>query len=751
MGNRIEYLDKTFEGTEIKSGNPYYARSLLSSSLEIDTFSFEVTSDDTTLTQFQRNTPLTYFHDDTQMGTFYVQKISRENINTYRFDCTSTVGLLDESYHNGGIYTGQTVDEVVTDICSPYLVIVKNNIKSIKLYGWLPIATKRENLTQVLFAIGATLKVDYNGVIRIEGLWDSQSAEIDADHMYSGGSVEYATPVTQVIVTEHAYNQTATETVDLFEGTASAGDKITFDEPCYDLAADGFSITESGANYAIVTAGSGKLTGKKYVHTTRQVIKNIAPKTRDLIDQSDSVVKVEGATLVSLANSNAVAERLVSYYSCNERIVSDVLVQSESPGDVVSIVHPYGGTVEGCIESSDITMSKKLKSNESVLVGYKPQNIGDVEYYDKSEILTVSGNWTVPDGVTSVRVVLIGGGQGGQCGNKGESSTRVTASFSSGLATAQYSGYGVGLAGKGGPGGNGGHGGKVFQTNVSVTAGQVFAFSIGQGGEGAAFSASMPNGVEGGDTTFGNLTSANGTYSDSGFIDTFTGTTYAEKGQGGISGGNGTGGANSYPTGENVLEITIGNSIVDEDGVTWRVGSTQTEGGVIAQERDTASGDGNLDNGYGAANVSAQCGSGAAAGTNGTNGTAMGTASARKSGSTIYVSATGVSALNGATPSKVPKTASIGRGGRGGYGGGGASGHGMALVAKRTGSAVSNVSGSASGGGTADGGNGGKGGRGGDGCIILYYSQPKESSLGGAFRDKNNKLFLDKFGRQLVV
>ena len=330
---------------------------------------------------------------------------------------------------------------------------------------------------------------------------------------------------------------------------------------------------------------------------------------------------------------------------------------------------------------------------------------------------------------------------------------RVTASFSSGLAPAQYSGYGVGLAGKGGPGGNGGHGGKVFQTNISVTAGQTFPISIGQGGEGAAFSTSMPNGTEGGNTTFGDLTSANGTYSDSGFIDTFTGTTYAEKGQGGISGGNGTGGANSYPTGENVLEITIGNSIVDEDGVTWRVGSTQTEGGVIAQERAfaTGTGDGGLDDGYGGANASAQCGSGAAAGTNGTNGTDMGTVSARRSGSTVYVSANGVSALNGATPSKVPKTASIGRGGRGGYGGGGASGHGMALVAKRTGSAVSNVSGSAYGGSTADGGNGGKGGRGGDGCVILYYSQPKESSAGGAVKDKNGKIILDKYARKLVV
>ena len=227
--NRIEYLNYVFEGQDITNGSTHFARSLKSSSLEIDTFSFEVRSDNTTLTQFVRNTPLTYYHDGNQIGIFYVQKISRISKSAYRFECTSTVGLLDESYHNGGIYTGQTVKEVVESICAPYPAMVKTNIQKIKLYGWLPIATKRENLTQLLFAIGATLKVDYNGVIRIEGLWDGQSAEIGADRMYSGGTVEYATPVTQVIVTEHSYNQTSTETVDLFEGTASAGDKITFE------------------------------------------------------------------------------------------------------------------------------------------------------------------------------------------------------------------------------------------------------------------------------------------------------------------------------------------------------------------------------------------------------------------------------------------------------------------------------------------------------------------------------------------
>lgn len=752
MGNVIKYLDKTFDKASLKSGNPYYARSLLSSSLEIDTFTFEVISTDTTLTKFVRNTPLVYFHNDVQMGTFYVQKISRISKEVYRFDCTSIVGLLDESYHNGGIYTGQTVEEVVDSICSPFPVIVKNNIKGIKLYGWLPIATKRENLSQVLFALGATLKVDYNGVIRIEGLWDSQSAEIDADHMYTGASVEYTTPVTKIVVTEHAYNQTATDVSELFEGTASDGDKITFNEPCYELSAEGFTIKEYGANYAIVTSGNGKLTGKKYVHTTRQIIKDIVPKTRGIVDQSENVVKVEEATLVSLANSVAVADRLVHYFSCNERISGDILTQSESPGDVVNVVHPYGGAVDGCIESSDVSMSRKLKSRETILVGYKPKSIGDVEYFDRSEIITTSQEWTVPEGVTSVRVVLIGGGQGGQCGNKGGDGTRITASFSSGLAPAQFSGYGVGLAGEGGLGGTGGHGGKVFQSDLSVVAGQKFTIVIGKGGNGAAYSVSMPMGAEGEDTKFGDLTSADGTYSDAGYIDSFSGQTFAQKGQTGIAGGNGTGGKNKNVDGQNALEITIGNTIRDEDGTTWRVGSTQTENGLIKQVREQESGTGGLEKGYGAANASAQCGAGAAAGSNGPNGNSIGTASARKtSSSRVSVRADGVPGLNGATATKVPKTATIGRGGRGGYGGGGASGHGLALVAKRTGSSITSVTGSAYGGVTASGGNGSRGGRGGDGCVILYYSQPKEDGAGGAFRDKNETLFLDKYNRQIVV
>lgn len=691
-GNTILYADRTFTDENVlPSGNMPRERSLLSDVLAIDSFSFDVISEDTTLVNFIRNTPLTYYHNDVQMGIFYVQKISRTSINTYRFDCTSTVGLLDESYHNGGIYTGQTVDEVVTDICSPYLVIVKNNIKSIKLYGWLPIATKRENLTQVLFAIGATLKVDYNGVIRIEGLWDSQSAEIDADHMYSGGSVEYATPVTQVIVTEHAYNQTATETVDLFEGTASAGDKITFDEPCYDLAADGFSITESGANYAIVTSGSGKLTGKKYVHTTRQVIKDIAPQTRDLIDQSDSVVKVESATLVSLANSNAVAERLVSYYSCNERIVSDVLTQSESPGDVVSIVHPYGGTVEGCIESSDITMSKKLKSNESVLVGYKPPDIGEQEYYDSVEIITQDQQWQTPEGVTQIRPVLIGGGDGGGLGNPGATGTNNWGASNPSTA--------------GGDPGTPGNGGKIYTIDIAVTPGQTFDIHIGPGGMGQTTSAPAE---AGGNTTFGQYSSANGSSSPEGYTDIIHGVTYGAVGDTGIAGGHGQGDQNE---GTNVVH----------NGVTYTPGrqGESFERDFRPESYRFAGG------GYGG---------GPAAGANGGDG---------KDGSfsgTNYF-ADGGDGGDGATPVKALNATIPGKGGTSGHGGGGG-GQGGYAEASRDDSKQFGASGNP--------GAGGEGGNGAPGCVLIYYRIYKENRV-KRFCGKGMVGFNDKYKRMVVA
>ena len=86
---------------------------------------------------------------------------------------------------------------------------------------------------------------------------------------------------------EHQYIK-GTEEVTLFEGVAEEGDIIQFEEPAYGLEASGFSVQSSGANYAVLSAGTGTLTGKKYVHMTRDVRVPVSE------DEVSNVVEVKG-------------------------------------------------------------------------------------------------------------------------------------------------------------------------------------------------------------------------------------------------------------------------------------------------------------------------------------------------------------------------------------------------------------------------------------------------------------------------
>ena len=81
-GNSIIYGDRTFTNLDVKEGRTTSERSPIGDVLTIDTLEFDVVSEDTTLTDFIRNTPLTFFHDDEQMGIFYVQK-NQSNVHQH--------------------------------------------------------------------------------------------------------------------------------------------------------------------------------------------------------------------------------------------------------------------------------------------------------------------------------------------------------------------------------------------------------------------------------------------------------------------------------------------------------------------------------------------------------------------------------------------------------------------------------------------------------------------------------------------
>lgn len=662
--NKIQFDKWTFTDDQIKEGMCYLSRSLLSSSLEISTLDVTVYNTDHTIKNFVEDTPVALFNGDKRVTTFFLQDVERISRNQYEITAVSFAGVLDSKDNYGGIFTGQTVGEVVPQICGNFPVYVASNVASIKLYGWLPIASRRENLTQVLFAISATVSTDDTGAVWIQGLEPEKKRNVTEDETEKSANVEYTSPAIDVIVLEHQYTE-GQEEITLFEGTTSAGDIITFSEPCHSLVASGFTITEQGSNYAIVSSGSGKLTGKKYVHSTREV-KGKRTQARDA-GQNESKIRVEEATLVSLVNSRAVANRLADYYACAERIIADVAYQADDAGDVLSQYHPYDGNmVQTCIESLDITLSGRLLAKMTSLVGYIPPDISQIEYYDTFEILTGTGTWTAPKGAKNARAVLIGGGDGGTNGKDGTGGRN-------GHVTGNPSAEGKG--GKGGEPGTPGNGGKILQIEIDAT--QSYAYKSGVGGA---------VGELGTATTFGAFSSANGTANDNGYTDIINKKTYARKGLPGVAGGDGGDAENN-----------------GDDVETWKGG----QGG----EKDTL-------NGYSA---NGGGGSGAAKGSNGKDGTdgymdRWSTGNPNNPYGYLARGGRGGKGADAVSPDFYPE---YGSGGSAGHGGGGGGGGGTANGSSDT---------SSNDGRGGDGGAGSAGTPGKPGCIIVYYSLPRKET-----------------------
>ena len=386
-------------------------KELRADALEADTLDITVLSESGTIRNFKKNDKVEYFRSGSRVGVYYLQSVTRVGPKLYTLSALSAVGLLIVRPHRGGIYTGQTVAEVVAEICGDIPVLVETVYRGIKLYGWLPIASARDSLVQVLFAIGAWLHTDENGTLRVQKLWNGTASIIGPGSVHAANiQVKYLDPVSAVAVTEHQYIA-GTEDVTLFEGTAQQGDVIEFDEPAHTLTAEGFTVLESGANYAVLSAGTGKLTGKSYVHNRRVVTRTVTEGA------AENVEEIADATLVSLVNSSAVAQRMASYYACREQLTVDVNPAAEHAGHVVSLWNEWDKQQTlACIASRETKISGLLKSHTSALVGFLPPQPESSEYFDERVILTGSGEWTVPEGVTSYTRVLIGGGQGGASG-----------------------------------------------------------------------------------------------------------------------------------------------------------------------------------------------------------------------------------------------------------------------------------------------------------------------------------------------
>ncbi len=593
------------------------------------------------LITLEYGTPVWYYRDDTLVGKYFVSYVDRLARNQYQLHCISVIGLLDKMYHGGGLFQASTFQTVLNHILAsdehgtgdPVISYeIDDDVAELTVSGWLPRDTKRNNLYQLIFANGVNIIKSPSGDPHFTFLYtaSSDATPIETEEIYDSGSVKYEKPYSKVSITEHTYTELLDQDAETLydntdSGTAVANEEIWFNNAPVIVstitATEGLTIISATENSAIIT-GNGKLSGIPYTHTTR-----IISSTAESGD-SEKTASVENCTLVNLINSENLLARLRAYYQPSDDMIrtirNSIVYTEQRAGKAYSFENPFNESDTAFLASLDINASSIFKAECEWRANYEPAGqqglysecVRLVPYEDEETgEMVYGGTWTVPEGVTQFKVVMISGGSGGNSGYPGkngdDATTYTYVSTDDNLESKWYGAEG----GDGGEGGEGGQPGRVkVVTFENAVPGTEYAWTVGQGGEGGSATGFIPDtvdelraaleaenpgtsytdvqieamiaqeetdwagtpnvGTAGTDSTFGEYSTADeDTYVPTGGVyEPRYSHYYALKGRTGISGGKG--GARRVQSGSTYNWITDGEDVTGDDGTVYRGGST---------------------------------------------------------------------------------------------------------------------------------------------------------------------------------
>lgn len=639
-------------------------------------------------------TPVWYYTDGELSDKYFFKYAERSGRDEWIIHAMSVVGLLDVEMHRGGVYSGETFAEVLTEFFGGTIgessngitpitggivdCSVEDDVAATTIHGLLPYATKRENLHQLIFTYCINLTKTGDGDLIFSYLKPTTApATIPTDRIYAGGKVEYEQPVTDVELTEYTYVYDETVPAEnVYDNTAAphiSGEALVlFQTP---IKPETISTSETTMIVRDANEVSAYVTGNGIIYAVPYQVQE------RVISRSVSgavlrrTVSVDGLTLTNPLNSSNLMGRLFDFYTQRRVVSMAIRVDAEKPGELYRFNDPYGAVKTGFISKMEWLTTGITKADCDIITDYLPT--GTSNNMQNVVLLTGSGVWPVPTAVRErenpyIRAVLIGGGQGGHGGYAGGDSAQNPEK-----------------PGAGGSGGEGGAGGKVLTVEINVAELASIPYACGAGGQGGG---SASDGEAGGDTSFGDYSSYYGATIAAGIMNLIDGKFYARAGATGIAGATGGKGATYAGTSPTSAEVASYG---------------QTGGRLIYKDKSWLGGDGG--SGYIASQLGytgwalGGGGGGAAMGANGGDG---------GNGQVEWQSVIGGSGGQGASAT-IPGDAAryTGNGGNGGNGGGG-------------GGAPGKSGWSAGGAPTGYFGAGGAGSRGGNGApggILIYY------------------------------
>jgi hypothetical protein len=333
------------------------------------------------------------------IGQFFLDTWENLSDKQIQLNCMDLLGIIDTYTYNGGIWlTPITLDALLYSMFDPIGVSYQldPDLANFPITGWIPLGSYRDALQQIAFAAGAYVTCSrQNGFIKIgksallsvlskgintgvastgqtrvwqqrwrSGVWGGVLPDIVITKAQKGAkqSLTLKTQVTGVEVSTHDI-VLGIGTKELYNGDLATGDphKITFAQPMHSLFFGahpaGSSITEYGANYAIIDAGAGGLTSLNgFVY--EDTIKTCSVYTQGLGPTvKRNIVSITEASLVNTTNGMDVTQRVYDYYQQRYFQKVRLYAPQAAAANVVLVDTLYSKQIRGVVEKMTINLT----------------------------------------------------------------------------------------------------------------------------------------------------------------------------------------------------------------------------------------------------------------------------------------------------------------------------------------------------------------------------------------------------------
>jgi hypothetical protein len=253
---------------------------------------------------------------------------------------------------------------------------------------------------QVAFAMGAVVDTSNREDVYVYSISEELSQTIPLRRIMTGQNFQNETKMTAFELTAHQYRKIE-DSIVLYEAEKSGiGDNIfvKFTQPIHELSIVNGNIVGGnyGENYAVINAREGcVLSGKKYEHN--QLIKR---RTNPLllITDTENIISIRDATLVSANNVDILLEKCYNYYVTNRKINLKIV---ESKKIVYGDSIKYGEKKYGNLRygQKHKTVIQDSPVNVGDFIETETEYLGNIQGRVIRESFNLNGNIIVKDTV----------------------------------------------------------------------------------------------------------------------------------------------------------------------------------------------------------------------------------------------------------------------------------------------------------------------------------------------------------------